>query len=68
MSDDFIVGFVTGLLITFCSLVFGYMFTRWVQDKAKQISSIKFELERYSMMRDDWNEFQYWKREQKEKK
>jgi hypothetical protein len=66
--DQLVAGIIIGGSLTFFGFLGCYFFVNWVKEKKAQIREIKFELERYSMMRDDWNEFQYWKREQKEKK
>jgi hypothetical protein len=37
----------------------------WIADMRKQVASVKWDLERYQLQREDWVEFTYWKNEQK---
>lgn len=66
--DKFIAGIIIGGSLTFFGFLGCYFFVNWVKEKTAQIESIKWELERYTMERELWTEFQFWKREQKEKK
>jgi hypothetical protein len=63
------------VLIFGCGLVVGagglyalFALHRWVDSLSSKINILKWELERYTMERELWAEFQFWKREQKEKK
>jgi hypothetical protein len=62
--EYFFIGIVVGVLGYF-SIQWIY---NWIDKLSKRVESLRWEAHRYTMMQEEWAEFQFWKREQKEKK
>jgi hypothetical protein len=62
--EYFFIGLVLGVLGYF-SIQWIY---NWINKLSSRVESLRWEAHRYTMMQEEWAEFQFWKREQKEKK
>lgn len=60
----FVIGCVLGV---FTVIVIQKLYN-WIEGLSRRVKSLRWELEKLSMIKEDWTEFQFWKREQKENK
>jgi hypothetical protein len=60
--EYFFIGLLAGIAGYF-SIQWIY---NWIEGLRKRVESLRWDLERYSMMQEQWVQFQAWRREQKE--
>jgi len=65
MIDYFI--FVLGAVIGIAGVLAVQWLYNWIDSMRRQVESVKWDLERYQRMKEDWVEFSFWKNEQKKK-
>lgn len=62
MNIYFFIGVAIGVLGYFLI----QLLYNWIEGLRKRVESLRWDLERYSMMQEQWVQFQAWRREQKE--
>jgi hypothetical protein len=60
------VGFIVlGAVLGVTSVLAVQWLYSWIASMRRQVDSVKWDLERYQRMREDWVEFSFWKNEHK---